>query len=165
MQDKWKAALIGGAALGVASGVPLVNIGNCFCCAWVIAGGLLAAFLYQRQPVSRPGTDKWLDAVVLGLVTGVIGALVSMVVSIPFTLAMDAAGIWDMSQFEEVLAEADLPPEVMEALESMEMQQGLSCFGLLFGLAVSMVIYPLFATIGSLLGTAIFRRPPAPPAV
>ena len=43
-----KPALIGGAAMGVLSALPIVNMGNC-CCLWVLGGGAIAAYLLQQD--------------------------------------------------------------------------------------------------------------------
>src|SRR2546423_15711672 len=71
MNDKMKPALIGGVVLGILSAIPFVNLPNLCCCAWAIAGGILAAHLYIKAspaPV-RPG-----DGAVLGVLAGGVGA-------------------------------------------------------------------------------------------
>ena len=40
-------ALLGGVAMGVLSALPVINIANC-CCAWILFGGGLAAYLMQQ---------------------------------------------------------------------------------------------------------------------
>ena len=47
--SKVQPALLGGLVLGVLSGLPLVNMGNACCCLWVIAGGVIAAYLLQQR--------------------------------------------------------------------------------------------------------------------
>ena len=42
-------AFYGGLFIGVLSALPLVNAGNCCCCLWVVAGGVLAAYLRQQN--------------------------------------------------------------------------------------------------------------------
>src|SRR5256885_16184538 len=73
MNDKMKPALIGGVVLGILSAIPFVNLPNLCCCAWAIAGGILAAHLYIKAspaPV-RPG-----DGAVLGVLAGGVGAVI-----------------------------------------------------------------------------------------
>jgi hypothetical protein len=50
MNERTKAAVIGGAVAGVLSAIPILS--NC-CCLWAIGGGLLAVFLYAKN-VRRP---------------------------------------------------------------------------------------------------------------
>ncbi len=49
MSSKFQPALLGGLVLGVLSALPIVSIGNVCCCLWVISGGVLAAYLLQRN--------------------------------------------------------------------------------------------------------------------
>ena len=51
--SRFQPALLGGVVIGVLSGLPFVNIGNCCCCLWVVAGGVLTVYLQQqaRNPV------------------------------------------------------------------------------------------------------------------
>src|SRR2546421_10383989 len=79
MNDKMKPALIGGAVLGILSAIPFVNLPNLCCCAWAIAGGILAAHLYVKSspaPV-RPG-----DGAVLGVLAGGVGAVIYLVIGV-----------------------------------------------------------------------------------
>ena len=45
---KTQAALLGGVAIGVLSALPVINLANC-CCAWILFGGGLAAYLMQQN--------------------------------------------------------------------------------------------------------------------
>ena len=48
-------AFYGGLLIGVLSALPIVSAGNCCCCLWVVAGGMLAVYLRQRgSPESKP---------------------------------------------------------------------------------------------------------------
>src|SRR5256714_13853431 len=79
MNDKMKPALIGGVVLGILSAIPFVNLPNLCCCAWAIAGGILAAHLYIKAspaPV-RPG-----DGAVLGVLAGGVGAVLLLVLGV-----------------------------------------------------------------------------------
>ncbi|MDR0842308.1 MAG: hypothetical protein LBP68_02690, partial [Acidobacteriota bacterium] len=54
----FKSALIGGVALGIVSVLPFLEAFNCICCAWAIAGGMLAANLYIKDSKdSKASTD------------------------------------------------------------------------------------------------------------
>ena len=45
---KLQPALLGGVTIGVLSALPVINLANC-CCAWVLFGGALAAYLMQQN--------------------------------------------------------------------------------------------------------------------
>ena len=46
-----KSTLIGGLSLGILAAMPVIGVLNCACCALVIAGGFLAAFLLAISTV------------------------------------------------------------------------------------------------------------------
>ena len=155
-QSKLRPALIGGAALGVASSIPILKIANCACCALVIGGGVLAAYLYMKDAEPSPKAPFG-DSVSLGLLTGVIGAVVGTIITIPlFLLFSSFAGISEV--MDEALKSADLPDEARRTLERL----GESGFLLGVLLVVrNFLIYPIFATIGALIGVAIFNKKPS----
>ena len=47
--SKLQPALLGGLFIGVLSALPIISAGNCFCCMWVIGGGVVAAYLLQQN--------------------------------------------------------------------------------------------------------------------
>src|SRR5437867_3045116 len=51
--DFVKPALAGGTFLGLASSLPIIAVGNCLCCMWVLGGGALATFLLNKQQPRR----------------------------------------------------------------------------------------------------------------
>ena len=157
-QTLMRPALIGGASLGVASAIPPVSFINCACCALVIGGGVLAAYLYMKDAPPAPSAPLG-AGLLLGGLTGVIGAVTSTIVGIPVNLLMSAIGMRMGGGLAEMFESADLPPE---ALEMMEMfgSGGFSLMAILISFLVSLVIYPIFAGIGALIGVAIFNKKP-----
>ena len=76
-------ALIGGCVMAILSNVPIVNMGNCLCCMWVILGGFIAAYLYQKDlPEGQPFNPG--DGAIIGLLAGVFGALFGTLISVLF---------------------------------------------------------------------------------
>ena len=156
-QTMMRPALIGGASLGVASAIPPVNFINCACCALVIGGGVLASYLYFKD--AEPTTEKpYGEGITLGALAGIVGALVSTVISIPVSLL--GFGIGSMGMFSEALENADLPPEVADMLATIG-SGGFAIGALLIGLVFSLVINVIFAGIGGAIGVAIFVKKPA----
>ena len=167
--SKLEPAFYGGLLLGIASGVPGINLLNCFCCLWVIVGGVLAAYIYQRRCAAPAGFD---DAALLGILTGAIGAAVANVVEIPFTLF--GLRFIGLEQWRERLEEeTDIPPEFRELLVSLTDPSGeFILLNTLIGFFLDLVIFAIFASIGAVIGIAIFRKdsqptapPPSPPPV
>ena len=155
-QSKLRPALIGGAALGVASSVPVLNLANCACCALVIGGGVLASYLHLKgaPPAGRPAYG---DGLVLGILTGVCGAVVSTILSIPMALLSSGLGMWQ--GVSQALENADLPPEVLDLVSSLG-TGGLAFGALLIGFVFNLVIYSIFAGLGAMIGAGIFNKKP-----
>lgn len=160
--DKTVPILAGGAFLGILSALPIINWVNCACCFWVIAGGALAVFLYTRNyPPSLP-PPNYGDGALLGVLAGIVGAVVDTLVSIPIGLigqSFIGGGPWQ-SQLEEALADPEIPNEVRELVLSM-VAGGLGITAIIVGLLFALVIFTIFGAVGGLLGIALFK--PAPP--
>lgn len=151
-------ALLGGVTIGVLSALPIVNLANACCCAWIVFGGGLAAWLLQQQ---RPDPIAAGDGAVAGLAAGVVGAVVWLALEIPLRLALAPlhAGLVDAA----LRNAGDLPPAVQYWLESMK-SGALVGAGLAFGFLVMLVVGSVFAMIGGVIGALLFRKPAAPPA-
>ena len=148
--NKLKPALIGGIAAGVASSVPLFNLANCACNLLLMGGGVLAAYLYMKD--APPSAQAPLgDGLKLGLLAGLICAVVFALISIPMALLTPNL-IWPFGP--PPLENADLPPEVASMLSS---PVPLTIF---FGLT-GLIIDPIFCGIGALIGVVIFNKKPA----
>ncbi len=147
MNDKTKAALIGGVLAGVLSSIPIVNM----CCfLWAIAGGFLAVFMYMK---STPPSFMTADAAKLGAMAGAIGAVVSLLIGVPFMLL----GIGSAA-----MQSADM--------ERAGISAGILAVGGIVGLILRAIVVVGFAVLGGIIGNAILNknRPggtmPPPPA-
>jgi hypothetical protein len=144
-----KSALIGGAALGVASALPFVNILNVCCCAWAIIGGVLASYMYIK---GSPTPVKLGEGALLGLIAGVIGAVIYVILGVPLSLAM---GNTMASMMADLIARSN--PEQAEQIR-IQMAQGASVGGAIGGALVGGICLIVFATLGGLIGTAILEK-------
>src|SRR5215471_20264324 len=82
---KLQPALYAGIAIGVLSALPIINLGNCLCCLWVVGGGALAVYLMQQN---YPYAVQAADGALVGLLAGVIGGALSGLIAIPIALAI-----------------------------------------------------------------------------
>ncbi|MFN2532426.1 MAG: hypothetical protein ABR555_14110 [Pyrinomonadaceae bacterium] len=151
MTNKLKPALLGGFVLGIlaviSSVIPLA--GFC-CCLWGILAGLLAGLLYiKRSPLPvRIG-----DGAVVGALTGLIGAVIYLIIGIPITYFFVGT-----AQINEQLARSGVNLPVSGLV--------LVIVAALIG-AICLVI---LAVLGGILAVPIFERrkgnvPPPPPAM
>jgi hypothetical protein len=162
-------ALVGGVALGITSALPLVNMINCACCALIIGGGILASFLYLRDYPPHLPPITYGDGAVLGLLTGVIGGLVWAIVELPlsFLKLQLGMGLGDLSQFEELLDDPNIPPAARELLMNLAHGGAMTLGVAIFSIFINLVVAVIFATIGAIIGVALFNKRPsyAPPSM
>ena len=147
--DKLRPALIGGALIGIVSAIPIINWINCFCCAGVIIGGILAVHLYNKKLVGFELTSS--DGVTIGLMAGAAGALISTILT-----SMITGGI--KRQIDRILEySAEMPPEVEDALLRIQ-EMGGEMFFVIVGLIFSVIIFSIFGIIGGLISVSIFKK-------
>lgn len=150
-------ALWGGLALGVLSALPIVGALNLCCCAWIVTGGMLAAYVLQAntpEPIS-PG-----DGAIVGLLAGIAGAVVYAVVSLPLTLVLGPVQQRAIQRMLESVR--DVPPEVRDAFSNMG-GSAVTAIGLILGFVLMLFVGAIFATAGGVLGALFFKKK-SPPA-
>jgi NAD/NADP transhydrogenase beta subunit len=154
---KLQPALLGGVAIGVLSALPVINIANC-CCAWILFGGALAAYLMQQN---HPEPIQAGDGALVGLMAGVVGSFVYLIISVPISLAM---GPLNTQMMQRVLRSSqDMPPEVREMFEAMSGGPAIG-IGLVLGFFVMLFLSSLFGMLGGIFGALMFKKdPPSPP--
>ena len=146
MNDKLKAALIGGVSFGIASGLPYVGAINTACCALYIGGGVLAAYLFMKDlpPQARA---PYGDGAVVGVLAGLFGGVATVITS----LVAKALGYDPAAAAAALMQQFGLPmPEGMGAGPGAGM--GVLDF------VLPVVMYAIFATVGGLVGVAIFHK-------
>ncbi len=151
-------ALYGGLLIGVLSALPIVNIGNCCCCLWVVCGGMLAVHLRQ---LNSPFAVTSSEGALVGLMAGIFGGMLGVVLSIPIEMAM---GPFQRRALDWVISQnPDFPSETREMFERASGGSGPAA--VVFKFVVSTFTGAVFGMLGGLLGVALFKKnvPPPPP--
>jgi hypothetical protein len=150
-------ALIGGAAAGVLSGIPVFQ---CLCCLWIIGGAILASYLLSRE-TPNPLTPG--DGALVGAFTGVFAAAASALISIPFSRIQLAFLKKFFERFQEYIP-AGSRPEGLDRLLNIEVR-GFSLPAFLFNLVILALIFAALGALGGVIGASLFgRKTAAPPA-
>ena len=155
MSSKLQPAFWGGLFIGVLSSLPFIGNLNTCCCLWVVVGGALTSYLLQER-ATVPITAG--DGAVGGLLAGAIGAVVSAILA---PLVALATGLTAREQIDRALSGGELPPQLVDALAQLRDVPAIAWF--LGALLIALIVYPIFAMLGGLLGVAMFRRTPPPP--
>lgn len=168
--SKLKPALVGGVLLGILSVIPFVNFPNICCCAWAVLGGVLATYLYIGR---SPDAVRVGDGALLGLFSGLIGAVIYVVLGLPISVL---AGNSMMAMMVQIYN--SISPELAEKMRAVAAQQMSQPVGtrLLFaipGVLIFAALLVAFATIGGMLAVPLFEKrkgdaasmaPPPPPS-
>ena len=158
---KTQPALLGGVAIGVLSALPFINFANC-CCAWILFGGALAAYLMQQN---HPEPIQVGDGAVVGLLAGTIGAFVWLIASIPINLMMAP---FQSQMAQRALENArDVAPELRGLFETFGTGPAIG-LGMVFGFFIMLIVSTSFGMIGGLFGALMFRKnqpPGIPPPI
>jgi hypothetical protein len=150
---KLQPALLGGLFAGVLSALPFVNMANC-CCLWMIAGGVIAAYVMQ---MNHPLPITVGNGAAVGFLAGIVGAIVAITLDIPIR-AFILPLLPQLSPWRSGGRRGDMPPEVRDALRTIN-PQTMAVIGGLFLVSIELI----FSTIGGLFGALVFRKP-SPPA-
>ncbi|MGE0863141.1 MAG: hypothetical protein AB7P34_04495 [Vicinamibacterales bacterium] len=155
--SKTQPALLGGVAIGVLSALPVINVANC-CCAWILFGGALAAYLMQQNHPEPVGAG---DGAVVGLLAGVVGAFVWLVITIPISTMM--APLQEQMMQRALGNASGMSAEARAFLENLS--GPATGLGLVFSFFVMLCISSVFGLFGGLFGAMMFRKtaPPPPP--
>jgi amino acid transporter len=160
--DILKPAILCGGALGFLAGLPVFDLFNCCtCCSMGIGAGLFAAFLYSKT-CARGGIPFDAGrAAGVGALTGFFWGLSNVVVS---TLVAAAFGEVLADWFMPILeGNPSMPPELLDQIE-LGMEQGVTAVSIIIDAVITLSLGVVFATIGGLIGAAVFKSEPAVPA-
>jgi hypothetical protein len=134
MNNKLKPALLGGLIVGVLSAIPFINY---CCCIWSIGGGALAAYLYIKSSPIPVSTG---DGAMVGGLAGVVGGIIYLILGLPIALVFGMASM-------------------TESLNRSGVNLPISGFLLIIVAAiVGAIILALLATLGGVIGVAIFEK-------
>ncbi|MCX8160501.1 MAG: hypothetical protein N3G18_06185 [Candidatus Saccharicenans sp.] len=142
-------ALIGGSLAGILSSIPFFH---CLCCLWVLAGGVLATYLFSDR-VSQQSTYKMSDALLTGALSGVFGAIISIIIKTPLT------GYylnWNKRFLESLARFVDEMPPGWEKWTEIG-QQGWTPFTFFLNLLLTSSLYAFLGGLGGLIGFSLFK--------
>jgi hypothetical protein len=148
--------MVGGIVMGVLSALPIISAGNVCCCLWVIVGGLVAAYVLQQNQSAPIGAG---DGALVGLLAGLVGAVVHVGLGVVITILI---GSREREIVQRILdMSPNIPPNVRDVMERFahgEVSAAWFVIGPIVGLMFWSCVHSVFATIGGLLGAAIFKK-------
>jgi len=142
------------------SSVPVLNLLNVFCCSGIILGGFIGIYSYSRQLANTNTPLMQKDAIMIGLLSGIIAAIVQTGIGLAISLFSKTN---PMAEAMEMLSGMgkDIPPEVMQIFDKFSneyTQYGYSPTLTIFSLVIHLVLFPLFGILGSFIGFSILKK-------
>ena len=172
--SKLRPAILGGLIIGAISGIPGLSLLNCCCCAGILLGGALSVYFYKQEFTDEMPPLESSDALILGIVAGIIGALITTILGATISLILGPVETRMMSSFMEKLMQkledrGSLPPGTIDNMRDQfeqAIKEGGSLSGILRSLIYALILYPIFSMLGGLIGFGIFgkkKQIPHPP--
>ena len=155
--------LVSGVIIFVLSSIPYVNSVNIACCAWALVGGVIAAIILVKRSPFRVTNG---NGAAVGALSGLFGSLLVLLIDIPLLLSS-----W--TSLVTVFKVSAEQPQIKNNPQSYEFINNVIAF-MERGPALAAITFWAFfalcavgmATLGGLVGVAIFekrRTPPPPP--
>jgi hypothetical protein len=164
--NKLQPAIIGGIIIGLLWSIPFLNLANLCCCLGVMVGGAVAAKVLINRSPYLPVSSA--DGAVAGVLAGVIGAGIHLLVGIPLGLVFNEASVSLLRQISSRLNEPQIREMIEQQMRAVQDQPiAERLMGALFSWFVISVISVGFATLGGVIGVAIFEKrkgQPMPPS-
>jgi len=151
----YQSASIGGLVSALMDTIPYLNLINCFCCIGIALGGVVSLFYYRSKSPSEPEEFTMPGLVHIGLLTGLIGAVVSFILHY---FVYTIIGNWEIEVIKNLMENLDELPAMWDQLYA-DMEDGkYDGFAGPMILVRSLILFPIFTFIGTLIGNKFVNR-------
>ena len=140
--------------LGLLSSLPFISAGNVLCCMWVLGGGGLAVLMLVKQ---RPSGITYGDGAFVGVLSGLFGAVVATLVSIPVRILTARVFESQPQALEEAFREIGLEGPFRDLMMRVASPE-ISAVTITFTFFMNLLMFSLFAMIGGILTIAILNK-------
>jgi len=140
--------------MGVLSALPLISVANLCCCLWVVSGGGAAAYVLQQ---GQPDPITPADGAFVGFLSGLAGAVVYLMVSLPVDIVIGPMEREMMRRLVDNMGGA-------QGFRTYAEQADLVAAPVRAALGFMMMLFvgAIFSTVGGLLGALMFKKAAAP---
>ncbi len=155
----FRPALFAGLIMAIINFAPGLDLVNCFCCAGLFIGGVLAV-LFFRLDVPQDYTIMNIDGFYLGLWTGIFAAGFETVLNItigPFIADIKFQMLKNI--INRLLNGMQMPSGLMDQLsQAIAAAKRPGLFDTLVSFFLVVVVYSIFTIFGALLTTAFIQK-------
>ena len=155
----FRPALFAGLILSIINFAPGLDLVNCFCCAGLLFGGVLAVLFY-RMDLAEGQTIMNIDGFYLGLWTGIFAAGFETVLNITIgPLIADVKFKMLENLMKRILGGMQIPPDIMNQLsQAIAAAKRPALLDTLLSFFMIVVVYSIFTIFGALLTSAFIQK-------
>lgn len=155
----FRPAMFAGLILAVVNFSPGLDLINCFCCAGLLIGGVLAVLFYKMD-LQEGQSIMNIDGFYLGLWTGIFAAGFETVLNITIgPLVADIKFNMIKGLIHNLFNGMSIPPNVMDQLgQAIAAAKRPALIDSLFSFFLLVIVYSIFAIFGALLTTAFIQK-------
>lgn len=158
--------IYGTAVMTLIAVIPLLNLINVFCCAGIIAGGFIGVYTYWKQLRSSGLVITTKDGGMIGILCGILSAVFVTGFGLLLSLFSDTNPMMEViKSFDELGIQ--VPPEMAQYIEKFSNEfneYGFSPSITIISFISNIILYPLFGSIGAILGVTILNKKNIPPS-
>lgn len=155
----FRPALFAGLILSIINFVPGLNLVNCFCCAGLLFGGVLAVIFFNMD-LPPEQTLMNIDGFYLGLWTGIFAAGFETVLDItigPFIADVKFGMLKNL--INRIFSGMQIPPDIMEQLtQAIAAAKRPGLLETLVSFFLLVIVYSIFTIFGALLASAFIQK-------
>ncbi len=158
--SKFTPVIISSTIIIIISLFPFLNFINLLCCAGVIIGGAAGTAYYNNQLKKTGGQIQYKDGVAIGVLSGIISALIVVIGTTIMTMLVKENPIPEVYRMIDVQG-LNIPPEIDKFLQQISdeySKRGFSITLTLVTLVVDLISFPIFSAIGGMLAVQIFGK-------
>lgn len=139
---------------------PVLNLINVFCCAGIILGGYAGVYTYWKQLQNTGLSLTTKDGGMIGILCGILSAVFVTGFGLLLSLFSETNPMLEiMKTFDDIGFQ--MPPEMSQYLDKFSNEyneHGFSPTITLFSFISNIILYPLFGSIGAILGVSYLNK-------
>lgn len=152
--------IYGSAVMTLIAVFPVLNLINVFCCAGIILGGYAGVYVYWKQLQNTGLALTTKDGGMIGILCGILSAIFVTGFGLLLSLFSDTNPMLEiMKTFDDIGFQ--MPPEMLQYLDKFSNEyneHGFSPTITIFSFISNMILYPLFGSIGAVLGVSFLNK-------
>ncbi len=158
--NKLTPVIIGAAVMTILFATPVLGLINVLCCACILLGGFIGVQSYTKQleKLNLPLIMK--DAILIGLLSGIVSAIVNTGIFLAISLFAKTNPIAEMLEMASSAGQ-EIPQEAMQMFDGISNEYskyGYSPTLTILTFVAYIILFPLFGMLGSFIAFQIYKK-------